>query len=266
MSEPFRESRLKIKRADKHIADINSLLQSFIDSDFYDLAIDKGADSGENFLRVAIREGLPAEDYALIIGDALHNLRSALDLAFYQSVILCGGTPTKWTRFPVADTREELKSRLNSALKEQRISRVLSNILLDVVKAYKSGNGALWTLHDWNITDKHQLLIPVLKLVILTQVSFEDEQNRPLPNLRSEFFFGEESGFAYLGAKGINVKVKNKGHASADILLAQDILNKIQAVVPTLRGIAEEVTKTVDLLENFFGIVEADSKRLGITE
>jgi hypothetical protein len=250
MFDGFIGSRLKIKRAYKHISDINSLLRSFEDSDFYDLSVKTDAESGENFLRAVINEGLPVDEYALIIGDALHNLRSALDLVYYETVLLCGGTPSKWTRFPIRDTREELVSRLDSALKNKQISIRVHALISEVIKPYQTGNMTLWTLDDWNITDKHQLLIPVLKLVIVSQVSFEDEYQRPLPNLRDQFFF-DESGFALIkGAKGINLKIKNKGHASADILLARDILKKIQAVVPTLRGIAEEVTKTVDAFES----------------
>ncbi len=272
MSDPFAGSRLKIKRANQHISDIDSLLKSFIDSDFYNLSVEKDVNSGENFLRVTIKIGLPADEYALIIGDALHNLRSALDFAYYESVLLCGGTPTKWTRFPIADTREQLVSRLDSALKKKQISVLVRFLVLEVIKPYQTGNVTLWTLDDWNITDKHQLLIPVLKLVIVNQISFEDEQHRPLADLRDQFFFSE-SGVAWLrGATGINVKVKNKGHASADILIARDILKKIQAVVPTLRGFAEEVTKTIELFESFFGDptflsgIEAKVRRLGIVK
>jgi hypothetical protein len=272
MPDPFNSSRLKIERANKHISDIDSLLQSVINSDFYALSVEKDTDSGENLLHATINEGLPAEEYALIIGDALHNLRSALDFAYYETVILCGGTATRWTRFPIRDTREQLVSRLDSALKKKQISLLVHFLILNSVKPYQTGNWALWTLDDWNITDKHQLLIPVLKLVIVNHVSFEDEQHRLLTNLENQFFFGE-SGVALLkGARGLNVKVKNKGHAAADILFAHDMLKKIQAVIPTLRGIAEEVTKTIELFAGFFGdqevfrAVEAEARRLGFTQ
>jgi hypothetical protein len=248
----FEGSRLKVERANKHISDIDSLLQAFVNSDFYNLTVEKDADSGENVLRVAINAGIPAEEYALIIGDALHNLRSALDLVYYETVILCAGTPSKWTKFFVEDTREKLKSRLDSALKKKQITKLVHSLIFDVVKPYQTGNSAIWTLDDWNITDKHQLLVPVFKLVILNQVRFEDEHHRPLPDLRDQFFFGESSIALLKGARGINVKVKDKGHASADILLAQNILKKIQTVGPTLRWIAEEVTNTINQFDALF--------------
>ena len=92
----FDGSRLKVEWAYKHIADINSILEVFIGFDFYDLAVDKHSDNGENFLRCNIKSRLEEGKVAVIIGDALHNLRSALDLLYYETVGLCHGTATKW--------------------------------------------------------------------------------------------------------------------------------------------------------------------------
>jgi hypothetical protein len=250
----FPESRLKIERAEKHISDMDSLLESFIHSNFYDLSIQRDDETGHNFLHPTINFGPPAEQYALIIGDALHNLRSALDLAYYESVILCGGVPTKWTRFPIADTRELLIStRLKPALEKKQITPLIYFMILEVIKSYQAGNPSLWTLDDWNITDKHQLLIPVLKLMIVKDVRFEDEKHRPLLNLRSKYLFGDSGDAWLMGADGMkNITVKDKGHATVDILLTRNILKKIESVIPTLRGFSEEVSKTIELFDFLF--------------
>jgi hypothetical protein len=248
----FQGSRLKVERAYKHITDIDSILEAFIGSDFYNLTVDKHSETGENFLLCNITSRLEEEEIALIIGDVLHNLRSALDLLYYETVVLCNGTPSKWTRFPFADTREQLVSRLNSALEEKRITRNIYNLILNIVKPYQTGNNALWTLDDLNITDKHQLLIPVLKLVMLRDVRFEDEQHRSLPALQCEFFLSDPGIAPIRGANGLNIAVKDKGRAAADILLAKGILLKIQAIIPTLQGIAEEVTNTIGIFDSVF--------------
>jgi hypothetical protein len=253
MSDYFFGSRLKVKRAYKHISDIDSLLQSFINSDFYDLSVQKDAHTGENLLYAAVKVSLPAEECALILGDALHNLRSALDFLYYESVLLCHGTPTNWTRFPIANSRDKLVVTVDAALEKKQITRLVRYLLLEVVKPYQAGNVALWTLHHLDMTDKHELLIPVLKLMIVNQVSLEDEQNRPLDNLPRQFLFSENSMSWLKGTKGTKVQVKSKGHAAIDVLLAKDSLKKIQPVVPTLHWIAKEVNKTIELFESFFG-------------
>jgi hypothetical protein len=248
----FRGSRLKVERAYKHVADINSHLEVFVGSDFYDLTVDKHFDTGENFLRCDIKLRLKEETIALVIGDALHNLRSALDLLYYETVELCNGVSTKWTRFPFADTRGQLLARLNSALEKKQVTSSVCNLILNVVKPYEGGNLALWTLDDLNITDKHQLLIPVLKLVMLRDVRFEDEQHRLLTKLQSEFFVGDPGIALIAGANGLTITVKDKGRAAADILLAKGLHLRIQAIVPTLRGIAEEVSNTIETFDILF--------------
>jgi hypothetical protein len=248
----FDGSRLKVERAYEHISNIDSLLRDFVGSDFYDLTTYKHFDSGDNFLRCTIKSRLEESKYAVIIGDALHNLRSALDLLYFETVGLCNGTSTKWTRFPVADTREQLVTRLNPALEKKQITRSVHNLILNVVKPYEAGNVSLWTLDDLNLTDKHELLIPVLKLMMLRDVRFEDEQHRPLPSLPSEFFLGSPGITLVEGANGLNIAVKDKGRAATDILLAKGLLVKIQPIIPTLRGIAEEVTNTIETFDILF--------------
>jgi hypothetical protein len=249
MSDLFESSRLKIEQANKHIANIDSLLESFIHSDFYDLSVEKDSNGGKNFLRFALKIALPADECALIIGDALHNLRSALDLIYYKSVLLCGGTPTKWTRFPVRDTREELISKLDKALKNQQISPMVRFAIAEIIKPYKTGNPAIWTLDDLNIIDKHQLLVPVLELVLVSDVRFEDEQQR---TITGRFLFTNSTVSHIKGADGLNITLKDKGRATADILLANGLLKKIESIIPTLRGIAVEVTKALEQFEFLF--------------
>src|ERR1700680_3024770 len=103
----FHGSRLKIERANEHILDLNGVLLRFIRSDFYTVRVDRDARKGTSHLCIDFDPSpFPSEDAALVIGDALHNLRSALDLLYYEVVRECGAS--KWTRFPVRDTRDEL--------------------------------------------------------------------------------------------------------------------------------------------------------------
>ena len=223
------------------------MLKFFADSDFYDLTVEHDSDTGKNFLRCIVNFGSEAEEYAVIIGDALHNLRSALDLAYYKIVILCDGTPSKWTTFPIRDTREELVARVKSAFEKKQIIGFIHFLLIEVIKPYKGGNDALWTLNEWNIADKHQLLIPVLKLMVLRDVRFTGDSNMPIER---QFMF-TDSLLAYIkGTDGLNLTVQNKGKASANIFLADDVVDKIESVIPALRRIAEEVTKTIEAFES----------------
>ncbi len=76
----FTGPRLKIRRANQHIADLHEMMLGFANSDFYSVTIESNAQRGTNFLCFQIDlSSFPLEEAALTIGDALHNLRSSLD-------------------------------------------------------------------------------------------------------------------------------------------------------------------------------------------
>src|SRR5450755_2637731 len=143
----FPDSHKKIERANKHIADIQFLLSQFTnDPRCYSAAIQFDPKTRQNFLCISIREDLfPSDDVALTIGDALHNLRSALDLMYYQIVSAGDGKATDWAHFPMEDTREALENRwLSSALKQKQVSVELGKVIVDKIKPYSTGNPLLW--------------------------------------------------------------------------------------------------------------------------
>jgi hypothetical protein len=236
----FSASRLKVKRAKQHIDDINSALTEFLNSDFYTVSVDKDFEKGSNHLCIDIKPTpFPFHGAALVIGDALHNLRSALDILYYGFV----SGPTDWTSFPIRDTRDELVIPLNSALEKKQITSVIYDLILDDVKPYAAGNHALWGLHNLNITDKHQLLIPLLKLFRFDGIRLEDDKHSPI-NERKPYFMDESSRIRL--PSDINIYVKDKGHVTAAVLFDFGTIFENKAVVPTLHSIAVEVTRTIE--------------------
>jgi hypothetical protein len=186
-----------------------------------------------------------------VIGDALHNLRSALDLLYYATVLECGGVPTKWTRFPVRDTRDALIAPLTGALEKQQINAKVSEVILDVVKPYETGNYALWALDDLNIRDKHQLLVPVFQLMRFGGIRLEDDQHRPFA-WREWIVLGGPNRVRIQQSEGINLTVKDKGHAAGTIAFEFGVPFEGKQVIPTLLRIAEDVTRTLEAFEPLF--------------
>jgi hypothetical protein len=245
----FPASHKKIIRAYKHVDDIYSLLKTFNESDCYDASIDNDPERGINFLCINLRsDKFPLDDVALIAGDALHNLRSALDLMYYQIVLAGEGAPTQWTRFPICNTRDELVGRWgSSAVKQKQITAPMRDFIIDRVQPYEAGNFLLWALDHLNIIDKHELLVPVLKLVGLMNVRLEDEQGR---SVGSTFYLMDESSRIRIrDADDRKVTIKNKGHASTAIFFGETTPIPNDAIVIALSRIAEEVSHTVEAFE-----------------
>jgi len=239
----FSASRKKIERAKKHIEDLNSLLAAFVSSDFYTVSVEKNIQRRAHFLRFDIdKSPFPFHDAALVVGDALHNLRSALDLLYYGTVV----NPSNWTRFPIFDTREILVDRIGGALKKKQITSSVHDLILDTVKPYHAGNYTLWALHDLNIRDKHQLLVPVVKLFKFYGVRLEDDKQAPV-NGRTFYLMDASSRIRLPDCT--TVILKEKGHASGVILFDFGTAFQNESVIPALNGVAEEVTRTIEAFE-----------------
>jgi hypothetical protein len=248
----FKGSRLKIKRAEKHIQDLHTLLDTFPSSpDFHSVFIDRvNPQWGLNDLVITIHKS--GEDFidevALIVGDTVHNLRSSLDVLYYEIVEI----HNKWTRFPIRDTREELVPILKTALEQKQITKTIHDFILDTIKPYKTGNPLLWALHDMNIIDKHQLLISAFQIMGFSGISLKNDEG---VTLEHPGIFTDASCNIRLDSDiyGWNPTLNDKGCAEIGIGFQLGTLFEGQAVLPALHTVAKEVTRTVEAFEILVG-------------
>jgi hypothetical protein len=95
--------------------------------------------------------------FETIIGDAIHNMRSALDLMAVELVRINGGND-KGVCFPFSRDA----AGIETAIKEAKFHRA-SSIARDLVrklKPYGGGNDVLRALHDLDLDDKHRKIPP----------------------------------------------------------------------------------------------------------
>lgn len=245
----FPHSRKKVERAMKHISDLNQLLSEFSASDFYSVGVQK--QKGGNAVTIAIFRHFPTTAAALIIGDALHNLRSALDLMYYRVFHDVTGKANKFTQFPIRRERERLISAINGGLKEKGLTNdwnacTLRDLVVDTVKPYEAGNWSLWALHDMSITDKHQLLIPVFKIMRFTDISLRDEEGNVFLAEGQPYFTDDSYWFRVREGK---LTVHEKGRAATAIVFGVGVPLQDKPVVPALNALAGSVTSTIDTFE-----------------
>jgi hypothetical protein len=99
----------------------------------------------------------------LILGDAVHNLRAALDHLAWQLVIAAGGQPTTGTVFPVKTAAPKPTGPGTPSLPDLSPSiNVSVRQVLDKVQPYKRTNPSihqLAILHALDVADKHRRLL-----------------------------------------------------------------------------------------------------------
>jgi hypothetical protein len=150
---------LKVGRAVEHLQSLNAATQRWLETDAYTVTDEFDPNTGEHSLWLA--PGQPARRLPLLIGDVIHNLRSALDhLALALAVAnIRGPLPEKVeqdSEFPVywkrAPTTAELNKRIGSIDPKARA-------IIEALQPHLKPNyadDALWRLDQlWNI-DKHR--------------------------------------------------------------------------------------------------------------
>lgn len=138
---------------------------------------------------VDIKTPPPLEQWSLIAGDCVHNLRSALDSALYATAIHDSGVnpPPDAGRlqFPICDTE--------AAFDKEKSRRKLSNLSVKAQvwieraqpynRTYKDSPSLLRILREFDNTDKHRLLNVTLLAVSNGKVKFIPPLGNIIPTL-----------------------------------------------------------------------------------
>jgi hypothetical protein len=244
----FEGPNLKIKRANKHISELEEAVELFSNGDSHGLRLYRDPGASEVMLDYSQIKDTPC-DWPLIIGDAIHNLRSALDLAIVEFIGSVGGAATKHTRFQFFNDRNHLVTSL-----EQAVLKGLPTViefLADKIQPYLTGDNPLKALHDLDIDDKHLLLIPILSVswIGFEQIYIIRPDGSIHANLR-----GNKYGTT-MGGKALNIvafpasntlKIEGKIYPTFYICFGKGQAFENQPVIPTLRQLAQFVTETVE--------------------
>jgi hypothetical protein len=170
MDRTFDGARLKIERANKHIADVEARLSALAQS--YVVRIKRNPALGNEVIEHDLTDRNAGVELALLIGDAIHNLHCALDYGCVERV--APEQVDKFAKFPVYSTLKALEG----ALKGRKIdvaSPKLYALIVSQIKPYHAGHFDLWAIHKLDISDKHRLLIPVVGLGAVDGIELEDK-------------------------------------------------------------------------------------------
>lgn len=145
----------KRERADKHIDELNVRIDQFKRDNPNAVRREIDPQTGDVSFYIGEVPEIPP-DIPAIAGDAVHNLRAALDHLVWNMVEAAKKTPTDKTAFPIFDTAAKYKKM--SPAKVEGVHK-LAKQEIDRLHPYKRGNNLLWQLHRLDIVDKHHLLL-----------------------------------------------------------------------------------------------------------
>lgn len=173
----FAAPEIKIERARMVLAELSQAIDSFLRETPPEVKVEienPKSDSPKVFFHMNMTP-IP-EIFGAMVGDVIHNLRSALDIAACE-LARGRGESDQGVYFPFCDQSEALEK----SIKDKRFDRAGPEAvaLLREFKPYRAGNTALRAIHDLDIQDKHKMLIPTFITFATPILSRWDDDGTP---------------------------------------------------------------------------------------
>jgi hypothetical protein len=250
---------LKIHRATEHVGDLNALLQK---SSPFSYILETNTKTGQR-ATFAKRNEAVIHRAALICGDVVHNLRAALDHAYWEIVspVIATDRERRNLQFPYSETEARLDETVKTRLAD-RVSPFFYQALLDLKPhGEPGGNEFLALIHKLDILDKHKLLIPTGDY---TRLSSEIliKQVPDFPNGLVNFGFGQNHRDVVWNIPPMNRSQRRSAKIPESGVLEQELnvpVNMVftvsdpiqfRPVVPTLHKLVNVATSTIHIMRN----------------
>jgi hypothetical protein len=179
--------RLKIERAREHIADVRCVIDEWLATDVYTVTSSVDENDSERIVWTASVKADPPTELSLLIGDAVHNLRSALDHAVYYLAGKNLGSLTPQIEaelmFPIFGSLDKSGNPYDARARFQDVApKCLHGLTLNQVGVIESWQPYLWSvdgfqyhwlwvLHDLDRIDKHRRLAVATALLAMQYVT-----------------------------------------------------------------------------------------------
>lgn len=183
--------RLKIERAKQHFDHLCATIQSWGSTEPEDHHPAFDYDPDRKCMHITIQKVRPNNpDWALIAGDVVHNLRSALDHLVCQLAILNGQLSSccNKTSFPICLTEPVF---LNSKARADIAPLIHPDALtrIEELQPYQAAKAQgkdpsrsnLWIVSQLDIIDKHRMLVVAAKHFRASELTVRVNDGAPIP-------------------------------------------------------------------------------------
>jgi len=159
---PFDRPRLKLERAKEHLDALNTELTVFYQRNPYTLVKKVNPKNGRQVFGAELSEEPPVR-LGILAGDAVHNMRSALDWLVCELSLLNKAKTLKGIEFPIYKVKPSTKWGIERFERKIRFLPDEVKQAIKIIQPYHTGDHAefqrLWKLQQLDITDKHRGLI-----------------------------------------------------------------------------------------------------------
>jgi hypothetical protein len=231
----------KIKRAKKHVDDIIVWHKILEETNLYTWSFKTDTETGQGRIQICWSKGSEPDDVAVIVGDAVHNLRAALDHVAAALWSAAGYDPRE-AAFPIDEDRTSLVHQP----KYRKIERLAPDVAI-ILADFIGPNGThLVALNHLDRADKHRSLIAIeaTPMVVFSNIK-SDSDASILPKRGSVLVHGR------LPTPGSVADLHNRSNRQATfhVVFGQGLPLEHEPVVPTLQQLIQLVSSLIQTLE-----------------
>jgi len=241
----FDSAKQKIERANHHMADIEGQFAAFIASKPHRFVIERDDNTGTMSMRIELGKQLPGT-FALIIGDAIHNLRCALDHVAWELADIGKGAKNRRTKFVISGSNRVDFEALCEAIETP------SQWVKDAIKAteaFPSGKGHdLFELNEFDNADKHHVITPILRGTTHPPFTIRTPQGGIIRMEGNVFIGGTDAVNIGLFPRGTIIDVHNNNQCAPGIFLRK-ANGRLEPVNALLWGLREAVMRAITSIE-----------------
>lgn len=239
----FLSARLKVERAKQHVINLHGLMQHFLTTAYYSAVIEHDPETSRHVVKVRGTAQAPFQ-FALVIGDAIHNLRSSLD--HVASAVTDRNSTTIY--FPFHKDPKNFASCGNVRAINKAYPGLGEHIVAKL-EPFDGGRHALWPITKLDAIDKHKLIIAV---VAATRLRFERIIDKEYGNsIENCTVIIREGGVFNLAVFGGKPEFEGDIEPSFDIFFPQGAFFEGRPIYPTLVNLCQAVAEAVDTVAEF---------------
>lgn len=236
----FGQARLKIDWANEHIQNLEAIIQSLPDACHSSIEIDSEGRGHSIRYEIPNSEKIDTR-MSLLIGDAVNNLKGAIDYAW---VFATGAGFNRYAKFPVLDDEPKLMAALNGAKIASTFPKIYKRVVSDI-KPYEAGNYHLWALHKLDNINKHQFITPVMKATTLIGMRVKNQHG----SVEGESFPLTGHGPFYFDFS-LDTEIEDKGKPSISVVIGDGLPAEGLEVMETLQLFCRISLNVVEILES----------------
>ena len=240
-SHPLYGAQLRFERADGHLTEADGLIRAFAKScEDYVVSNDHG-----QTIRLGGWPDIPMM-LPVVVGDAIHNLRAALDYIVFELALLDSGKVQNGTQFPIEDVKfDPVNPKRGFDARRNTYLKGVNDRHAGMIERMQPYHGIDWTktLADISNPDKHRKLTTLDNkdrgVTVTVHFNNGGRFTSPLPQTTSD---GQLS-------RRYDLEID----ASHAITIAPSDVSK-PSLMSTLRRIETEVTSVVELFKPEFPV------------